>query len=95
MGLDLSREFHRRRIAKSALWPLLIFVSRKLPVFFLQIIVDRGDLELPEAVGLAGLEDLLPVTVEDLVPVKLILAVGPVAFFLHSEVLSDRLGVEL
>ena len=75
--------------------PEALFVSRKGAVLFLQIIVDRGDLEPPEAIGLVDLEDLLPVTVEDLVPVKLILAVGPPGLFLHSEVLGDRLGVEL
>ncbi len=72
-----------------------LFVGRKPPVLFLQIIIDRGHLEPLEAVGLVDLEDLPPEAVEGLVPVKMILAVGPPVPFLHSEVLGDRLGVEL
>ena len=75
--------------------PQAQFVRRKGPVLFLQVIVDQSDRELPEAVGFVDLDDLLPVSIEELVPKKMLPAVGPEVLFLHGEVLGHGLGVKL
>jgi hypothetical protein len=75
--------------------PQALFIGRECSVSLLQIVVNGRHLELFEVIGSINLEDLLPVGVEGLVPIKVALTVGAELLFFHGKVFSHRLGVKL
>jgi hypothetical protein len=72
-----------------------LFVARQNAGFFLQIVVNRRNLDRPKVVGLVNLEDLPPHVVESLVPEKMILTVGSVVLFSHGKEFGHGSGIKL